>query len=299
MSTKNTQNDIPDFSAVFDIDGESLPKELIEKDPDSSSKNLGFLSEKDDEEEEKKKDEKKKEIKTKKADKRKNRTIAVLAGIIFLFVGIFAASVAIRESRKPVITAEKPVIQTISRYTQSNAVTIAAGSSIRVFFIDNDYDVHYIEVGQTVELSDADANTYTGTITDIAELAPDFLYVESYAQQLTGTTPSTAVYGVFVTPHDSAAFSKAGVFLTAKTLTKTADDAITVPAGAVFIDGNQPYVWLYSPIKKSLFRQDVKTGLTVDGITQIVSGIEKSDRVAVIFSCSEDGIYDGIKVKTD
>ena len=66
MSKKTDNNQIPDFSAVFDIDNESLPKELIEKDPSASTKNLGFLSgSNEDEEAEKEKRERLSEENTK------------------------------------------------------------------------------------------------------------------------------------------------------------------------------------------------------------------------------------------
>ncbi len=301
MSKKTENNQIPDFSAVFDIDSDSLPKELIAKDPSCAGKNLGFLSGEAGDTDKKKEEElkRKTEQKKKKADKRKNRTIAVLLSVLLAFIALTAGSIIIMESKKPVISAEKPVVQTISRYTESTAVTISAGNSIKIFFIDNDYDVHYIENGQTVELSDDGGAVYYGTVTDIRESSPESGYIKTYAGLLTGVTPSTPVYTVFVTPSEPSAFTKEGIVLKAKTLTKTVNDALTVPADAVFIDGNQSYVWLYSAIKKTLARQDVKTGLTVDGVTQIVSGIEKSDRVAYIFSCSEDKLYDGISVKTD
>ena len=41
------------------------------------------------------------------------------------------------------------------------------------------------------------------------------------------------------------------------------------------------------------------TGITVDGVTVILGGLEKNDKIVTAFSCSEDMIYDGIKVKTE
>lgn len=304
MSKKTESTPVNDFSAVFDIDNDSLPKELIEKDPDASSRNLGFLSGNDEDgisakEKEEKAKEKSRAEKAKKADKAKNRTIIILLATVLLFIGATVISLIVNESRKPVITPEKPVVQTISRYTENTAVTIAAGNTMRIFFIDNDYDVHYIENGQTVELYDEAGTMYKGTITEIRESSPESGYIKNYAELLTGVAPSTSVYTVFITPANPSDFSKEGIILRAKTLTKTATDALTINASAVFIDGNQSYVWLYSPLKKTLTRQDVKTGLTVDGITQITAGLEKSDKVATSFSCSEEKIYDGIKVKID
>ena len=296
---KKTDNGIPDFSQVFNIDKDSLPTELIEKDPDASTRNLGFLSEDSKSPDEKRTEERnnKKAEKQKRAGIFKNRLIAALFALIFLFIAATAAKIFINESKKPIIEAEKPVVQTLSRYTKNTGVTISSGTSYKVVFIDNDYDVHYIGMGQAVELTDASGNTYTGKISDIREASPDSYYIKNYTSALTGDMPSTSVYAVFVTPDDPAAFSKEGIVLDVTVFTKTVTDAITVNASCVFIDGNQPYVWLYSPLKSTLSKKDVSTGLTVDGITQITAGLEKTDKVAVSLSCEEAALFDGIQVK--
>ncbi|MBQ6898718.1 MAG: hypothetical protein IJN70_07020 [Clostridia bacterium] len=302
MNKKNGNNDIPDFSKVFDIDESSLPDKLIEKDPSASTRNFGILSE-DTEPSEKEKKEmlrrEKAEKKKKQAARIKNRMLIILSVIVLLLISVFGVSIAVRESRKPVVTAEKPVIQTVSRYTGADAVTVAAGKSFNAVFVDNDYDVHYIEPGQTVEMTDEDGTVYTGKISDIREAFPDDYYIKDYHTVLTGELPATAVYAVFIAPDDSAVFTKEGVPLKVKVLTKTAENAMTVKASAVFTDGNQSYVWKYSAFNKTLAKQDVKTGITVDGITVILGGLEKNDKVVTSFSCSEDKIYDGIKVKNE
>ena len=276
MSKKPGNNDIPDFSKVFIIDEDSLPDELIEKDPTASTRNFGFLSENTEPSEKEKKEQLRRERAEKKkrqAIRIKNRMIIILSAVVLLLVAVFGISIAVKESRKPVVTAEKPVIQTVSRYTEGNAVT--------------------------VELTDENGTVYTGKISDIKEASPDSYYIKDYYSVLTGELPSTAVYAVFVTPEDSASFTKEGVSLKVKVLTKTAENAMTVKASAVFTDGNQSYVWKYSAFGKTLTRQDVKTGITVDGITVILGGLEKNDKVITAFSCSEDKIYDGIKVKAE
>ncbi len=302
MNKKPENNDIPDFSAVFNVDKDSVPRELIKKDPGASTENLGLLSG-ENELSPKEQKEKQKKVKAennkKKVNRRKNRAIAVLSAVVLLFIAVTCISIGLREARKPVITAEKPVVQAISRYTEGNAVTISSGTSFKVVFIDNDYDVHYIEPGQSVELINENGTVYTGKVTDITEAFPDSYYIKDYHSVLTGEMPSTVVYAVFVTPDDSAAFTKEGVPLKAKVLTKTVTDALTVRSSAVFADGNRYYVWKYSSFAKALSKQDVKVGLSVDGVTEIMGGIEKSDRIATVFSCSEDKLYDGIKVKTD
>ncbi len=302
MSKKPENDNIPDFSEVFNIDDASLPDKLIEKDPSASNRNLGFLSESREPSEKEKKENlrrEKAEKKKKQVNRMKNRMLIILSAAVLLFAAVFAITIAVKESKKPVITAEKPVIQTVSRYTEGNAVTVSSGKGYRVVFIDNDYDVHYIEPGQTVEITDENGSSYTGKISDIKEASPDSYYIKDYYTVLTGELPSTVVYAVFVAPDDSSVFTREGAALKVKVLTKTAENALTVKASAVFTDGNQTYVWKYSSFGKTLEKQDVKTGITVDGITVISAGIEKNDRIVTSFSCSEDKIYDGIKVKTE
>lgn len=302
MSKKPENDNIPDFSEVFNIDDASLPDELIEKDPSASNRNLGFLSESREPSEKEKKENlrrEKAEKKKKQVNRMKNRMLIILSAAVLLFAAVFAITIAVKESKKPVVTAEKPVIQTVSRYTEGNAVTVSSGKGYRVVFIDNDYDVHYIEPGQTVEITDENGSSYTGKISDIKEASPDSYYIKDYYTVLTGELPSTVVYAVFVAPDDSSVFTREGAALKVKVLTKTAENALTVKASAVFTDGNQTYVWKYSSFGKTLEKQDVKTGITVDGITVISAGIEKNDRIVTSFSCSEDKIYDGIKVKTE
>lgn len=302
MDKKPENNQLPDFSQVFNIDDASLPDKLIEKDPDASSRNLGFLSGEQELSEKEKKENlrrEKAEKKKKQVNRMKNRMLIILSAAVLLLVSVFAISIGVRESKKPVVTVEKPVVQTVSRYTESNGVTVSSGKGCKVVFIDNDYDVHYIEPGQTVELYDENGTLYRGKISDIKEASPDSYYVKDYYAVLTGELPATAVYAVFVTPEDSSAFTKEGVSLKVKVLTKTAENAMTVKASAVFTDGNQTYVWKYSSFGKALEKQDVKTGITVDGITVISAGLEKNDRIVTSFSCSEDKIYDGIQVKTE
>lgn len=302
MDKKPENNDIPDFSKVFSIDESTLPDKLIEKDPEASARNLGFLSGEEELSEKEKKEklkQEKNEKKKKKINRIKNRTIVILSAVVILFVAITAVSIAVKESRKPVVTVEKPVVQTISRYTEADAVTVSSGTGFKVVFVDNDYDVHYIEAGQTAEITDENGTLYTGKISDIKEASAESYYIKNYYAVLTGEMPSTAVYAVFVNPDDASAFTKEGTVLKVKVLTKTAADALTVKASAVFTDGNQQYVWKYSAFGKTLEKHDVKVGLSVDGVTQILAGVEKSDKVVASFSCSEDKIYEGIKVKTE
>lgn len=302
MADKNNKNEYPDLTGLFDIDSDSLPEELIPKDPESKAVKTPFLTANEPEnlsKAERKAEEKQKkaEIRKKKINKFRTGLIIALASILVIFTAFEIISYFVEDAKKPVIAEEKPVEQTLSRYRDAKAVSVTLNNRMNVVFIDNDYDVHYIEKGQSVEITDDKGNSIKGTVSDIKEQAPDTAYIKEYHSLLTDTVPSTAVYAVFVTPENTDIIKKDGIPLSVKVITKTAENALTINASAVQYSGNQSFVWIYSPLKKTIHRQDVKVGITVDGITEISGGIEKNDRVVTSFSCAPEALYDGIKVK--
>ncbi|MBR3768727.1 MAG: hypothetical protein IKL10_10900 [Clostridia bacterium] len=301
MNKKNNQNDYPDISGVFDIDESTIPDKMIAKDPDTAKITEPILTS-DAAQRFLPKDAKKALEKEKKANKkrenknkRRTRLIIILSAILALFLTVSIINFVIEDSKIPTISAEKPVTETISRYHTDTAVSVKQGA----VFIDNDYDVHFIEKGQKVELSSPENMTFTGTVSDIKEEAPDSALITKHYPILTGSLPSTPVYAVYITFDNSDSFTEEGTEISAKVLTKTSENALTVPSSAVFINGNQHFVWIYSPFKKTLSKQDVNIGISSDGRTEITNGIKKSDRIAVTFSCSPEVLHEGIRVKTD
>ncbi len=301
----NSENEYPDFSGVFDIDESEIPKEIIKKDPDTPRITSRFLtadnstrnmSEKEQKMLKKEKKEKQKRIRR---DKRRVRLIIILSTILGLLIIAAAARTGINEAKKPVIAADKPVEQTISRYSLANGISVTIDGIVYGVFIDNDYDVHYIEKGQTVEITDENGTVTKGRVALIREEAPDSALLSEYHALLFETKPSTSSYAVYVNPDNAEALKKSGLALSFRTITKTSENALTVSASSVYIDGNQHYVWTYSPLNKTLTKTPVRTGLTVDGITEITAGIRKSDKIMYSVSVPPESLYDGIKVKTE
>ncbi len=302
MTDKNKNNEYPDLTGLFDIDSDSLPEKLIPKDPKSKGVKTPFLTAEDPKElskTEKKaiKKERKTEIRKKKRNKLRTGFTVTVSVLLLLFAAFEIISYFAADSKKPVVTAEKPVEQTISRYHSAKGVTVTDNNRQSVIFIDNDYDVHYTEKGQTAELTDDKGNTVRGTVTDIRELSPDSPFISDYHTLLTDTPPSTAVYAVFVTPENTELLKKDGIPISVRVITKTSENALTVSSSAIQINGNQPFVWIYSSFDKTLTRQDVKVGISSDGRTEITAGIEKNDKVVTSFSCAPEALYEGIKVK--
>lgn len=301
MSEKNI-NEYPDISGLFDIDKDELPDELIPKEKTSSKIRTPFLTADEPKEltkaeikEENK--QKKKEIRKKKKEKLRKKSVLAISLILIFVIAFEVISFFVADSKKPVISTEKPITETICRYHSAKGIAVTVNNKKQIVIIDNDYDVHYIEKGQTVQITIENAGELKGTVTDIKEQAPDTEYIKSYAQALTGTQPSTPVYAVFITPENEEPLKKEGTPVNAKIITKQSENTFTVPSTAIQYNGNQPYVWIYSPIKKTLTKQDVKTGISSDGKTEISAGIKKNNRIVV--NCSKDFsvLYEGIKVK--
>lgn len=303
---KNTKhdNEYPDLSGVFDIDEDKIPSEIIKKADDAGEIKNRFLTSDDalhhlpEKEQKKILKERKTEKKRIKRDKRRVRLIIILSSILAVLIIAAAAKTGINEARKPVITHEKPVIQTISRYSLATGISIIRNGTMHAVFIDNDYDVHYIEPGQRVELTDESGTLINGTILLIKEEAADSPLIEGYHSLLFEAKPSTSSYAVYVSLDSPDAVKKEGLVFSFKTITQSSENALTVDSASVFTDKNQSYVWVFSSFSRTLTRVEVKTGITSDGRTQITSGIKKSDKIMNSVSCDPDTLYDGIKVKT-
>lgn len=291
------------FDDIFNIDDASIPSTIIEKDPDSpkitepvltSDEAYRFLPK---EERKKLEKEKKAEKKQQKRNKRRLSTILILSAAVILLLTAGILNFIAIDKKTPTVSVEKPIIQTISRYHTNSAVTIKLNNTTAAVFIDNDYDVHFIEKGQTVEMTTAENTVITGTVTDIREESPDSELLKKYYTALAETKPSTTVYAVCITPSDPSALTAEGAVLSSKVITKTAENALTLPSDAVFTAEGKSYVWIYDSFRKTISKKEVSTGITVDGITAITSGLEKSQKIAVTFSCLQEKLYDGIRVK--
>lgn len=302
MSDKKNNNEYPDISGLFDIDTEDLPEQLIPKDPASPAIKTRFLTAEEPSslskaEKKAAEKEKKAEIKKKKRSRLRKRIVITISVLLVFFIAFETISFFVADAKKPVITAQKPVEETISRYYSAKGVTVTEQNRLQIVFIDNDYDVHYIEKGQTVEIKSADSTVISGKVTDIKEQSPDTEYIRTYFSILTGTLPSTPVYAVFITPDSADTLEKDGIPLDIKVITKTSEKALTVASSAIQMTGNQHFVWIYSPFTKTLTKQDVRVGISSDGKTEIIAGIEKNDRVVISFSSAPETLYEGIKVK--
>lgn len=304
MSENKTNHELPDISGLFDIDESSIPTEIIEKSPTLGTITTPILT--SEEAMRKLPKEARKDIETdnkakkKRATAKKRKNTLKKAAIILLalMLGISIIDFIIDRAKMPSVTVDSPVIQTISRYHEAPAVAVNKNNTVFAALIDNDYDLHYIEAGQIVEITLPDSTKTYGKVFEIKEEKPEDELISKNFNVLTGSLPSTPVYAVYVTFNDLSLSLKDGTVLSAKIITKMAENAVTLPSSAVLQDDNGYYVWSYSSFKKCLKRIDITVGITVDGITEITSGLEKSDKIAITFSCLPEQLYEDIKVKT-
>ncbi len=302
---KDTDNNLyPDISGIFDIDEKDIPKKPIKKDPDAPQITEPILTSDEAKKHLPPKERKayKKEEKSRiKAEKKNARRVkfSIISGVllaVLLISGIINFVVA--DSKKPSVELHKVSTETLTRYYEAQGITYKSGSSLCAVFIDNDYDVHFIEKGQKATITLKDNTVINGVVTDIKEESPTSVLISKHYTVLTDTLPSTDSYAVFIQAENASLLPQEGTVISVRTETKTVENAITVPAEAVRLNGNQYFVWKYDKFTKTLTRQDVNIGMSSDGKTEITSGLEKGDRIAFSFSRNPDTFYEGITVKT-
>ncbi|MBE6716232.1 MAG: hypothetical protein E7573_04865 [Ruminococcaceae bacterium] len=304
MQDKNKHDDYPDISKLFKIDENEIPDEIIKK--DTSVRKTGEAILNSDEALKSLPKKTQKAIKKDKSIKKRNdfiskskkrviiaASVAAAAAILILVLGFF-----VTQSKKPVVSFEKPAVETISVHTDDIGITYSVNGSLHVVFVDNEYDTNFIEAGQTVEMTTAQSVSVTGKITEIKEEAPESDIISKHYSVLTTDLPSTSVYCVYIKPDTPDAFEIEGTVVSVKVLTKTSTDAVTVPSTAVLEDSSGTFVWTYSPFTGSISRLDVTTGISSDGRTEITSEIKKSTRVIYSFSCRAEELSEDMKVRT-
>ena len=301
--SENGKNSYPDISDIFNIDGSGLPDKPIEKDkskPRSKEKILTspegarFLPK--DVRKKMKKDEKKRR-RAAAAKKLKTRLIIILSILAAALVAAGIITWKIKDAKKPVVIPSKAAVETIERSHSANAVVFADGRTTTAVFIDNDYDVHFIERNLKAEIKTTSGITVNGTVTDIKEEKPGSVLFRTLSSALLDDVPELSFYTVTVTLDDPEGLLKNADKVTARVITKSVEKAVAIPTSAVFTADAQSYVWIYHPLSKKLTRQDVSVGISSDDKVEIIRGLSKGDQVISGASCTSAELYDGIKVK--
>ncbi|MBQ6065928.1 MAG: hypothetical protein IJK89_03825 [Clostridia bacterium] len=300
----NGVNDVyRDISAIFNIDERKAAGSPVEKTTDAPKKNERILTAPEgmkhlprDERKKMKKDERreKRAVRLKKA---KTRAIIVLSAALAVAVIAGVIRWKIVDAKKPVVAVTRAVVETLDRSYTDSAVISADGKTTVAVLIDNDYDVHFIAKNLRAEVVNAAGATVTGKVTDIKEEKPGADSFTWLASALLGELPEVPFYAVYITLDDPDGVLLGGEKATARIITETAENAVVIPAAAVFMDGAQPYVWIYHPFTKTLSRQDIAVGVSSDEQTEVLRGLDKGDRVISGSSVPSSELYEGVKVK--
>ena len=300
----NGANDVyQDISAIFDIDDRKVTGRSVEKTADAPKKSERILTAPEglkhlpkDERKQMKKDERreKRAVRLKKA---KTRAIIILS--VLLAAAVVAGVIwwKIADAKKPAVAVTRAVVETLDRSYSDSAVISADGKTTVAVLIDNDYDVHFIAKNLKAEVVNAAGATVTGKVTDIKEEKPGTDSFTWLASSLLGELPEVPFYAVYITLDDPDGILVGGEKATARIITDTAENAVVIPATAVFMDGAQPYVWIYHPFTKTLSRQDIAVGVSSDEQTEALRGLKKGDRVISGSSVPSSELYEGVKVK--
>ena len=293
----------PDISAIFNVDEARAAGKPIEKTTDAPKKGDRILTSSEGlkhlprEERKKMKADARKTRRAARMKKAKTRAIIILSVLLVAAIAALAIWLKIADSKKPVVSVARAVVETLDRCYTDDAVILTDGKKTTAVLIDNDYDVHFIEKNCAAEAVAADGTSVPGKVTQIKEEKPGSDQFVWLASSLLGETPEVPFYAVYITLDDEAQTLTAGQKLTAKVVTATAENAVVIPSTAVLMDGNQPYVWIFHSFTKKLSRQDIAVGISSDEETEVMRGLKKGDRVIAGASVPSSELYEGVRVK--
>ena len=291
----------PDISAIFDIDDNSL-KDRSAKKAEVPRKGERILTSPEGirhlpkEEQKKLKAAERKEKRAKSLKKAKTRAIIILAVLLAALLAALIIWLKIADDKKPVIAITVAVTETLEKSYSDDALILTEGG-VTAILIDNDYDVHGVAKNRNVSIVTDVGDTLTGTVTEIRETRPSEERFAWLTSSLLGSIPEVPVYAVSVFVNDPDGILKEGDKVTARVITDTAENAVTIPVSSVFMDGPQPYLWIYHSFTKKLTRQDVSVGLSNEEKTEVLRGLKKGEKVLSGSSVPSAELYDGIRVK--
>jgi len=104
--------------------------------------------------------------------------------------------------------------------------------------------------------------------------------------------PDTRTMQVTLKIKETKGVIKSGMFAHVKLITQTKENAIAVPSRAIVYNNSKPFVFIVSDGKT--LRKAIEIGISIDGVTEIVSGLHDGDKVVVK---GQNMISDGQSVK--
>ncbi len=284
------KNEYPDISGIFDIDENSLPKELMEKEKRKRDRRQKpILISEDSEKRMAKEREKelkaahKKQRKKEKAKKKVRQiTAAVLAGVLIVFAAAASIKGFFNAKNAPEVALGYVQSGEISVSHMSHALMLLSDTgSLYAAFVDNDFDLHSLENGRAAIITSADERTFVGQISSIhsEEIGSE---ITSRIQTMipNGIYSSASNYVVCVTPAQSITGINENDTVTVETVIAYAADALIIPSAALFSDENGDFVWQYSSFTHKVKKVYVTAGINNGVNAQIKDGLRENAAIA-------------------
>ncbi|WP_407426568.1 efflux RND transporter periplasmic adaptor subunit [Treponema sp.] len=165
--------------------------------------------------------------------------------------------------------------------SSSTVAEIASVDDLEIKVNVSERFVPLVKIGQTGEIS---FKSY-----------PD----ETFEAKITKLSPvldaATRTQEVTLKLTETKNIVKAGMFAHVKLVTNHKENIVTVPAKAIVYNAGKPYVFTATNEDGTakVFRTAVQTGISVDGVTEIVEGLKEGDSVVIK---GQNMISDGQKV---
>lgn len=300
-------NEYPDISGIFEIDENALPKELIEKEAEkkkrgskpiliSEEKEKQFEKEREKQKREAQKRQRKKDEKRKKI-KRICTTALVFAAVIF--VAVLSIKNFINTKKAPVVNLGTVETGEISVSYAANALMLLSDTgSLYAAFVDNDFDLHSLENGQTAIITSADERTFIGQIQAIRSEEPGSdITARIQAMLPNGIYSSASNYVIYVAPSKSITGINENDTVTVEAIINYASDAMMIPVAALFSDDGGDFVWQYSSFSHKIKKVYVTTGIRNELNVQITDGLRQNASVVYPPDGVPTALYDNQKVK--
>ena len=304
----DNRNNLPDISGVFNIDESRIPSKIIEKPEEKkTAAQQSILLRPETRADEKKQEKIKKEIvktKRKEAKRKVLKQRPILGGIalVVILALVLVVRSAILDRKKPVVSlAQITRTNVTSHYDTEGSVlgeeTEDGAKSLFVVFVENDYDVYGLQKGQRAEIVVNEDVTVSGVVADIRKEESDSSVISRLIAVFSGAGFSTASnYAVYVAP-DDATYLEENTPVKVTVTTGIAENVLAAPAGAIYKEDAQPYVWVYKKSGKKLKRQDVTVGLEADGVIEIRKGLSEGDFIVSGIIGDTTELYNNVKVK--
>lgn len=312
MDDNKNNSSLPDLSGIFNVNDSDIPSKLLEKpenlrrsSPQTDSSGVIFTDKPTKEQQLKQQQTvRRRGNAAKKRRLRRRRTIIAAAAVIAVFALIFAVKTAIANSKRPEVELYTVTVGDVRRTYDSVAAVITAstgGGPISTYAIipENSYDLNNIKTGQSAIITGTGDKKYEAHVTGIAEEDADTALTETVKTVLTEKTFSAAS-NIFIYVKPDAPMNEAdGTVLTVSITTAEELNVPFVPSECISTDKNGDYVWAVGKLSKKLTKKYVTKALTANGMTAIIGGLKKNEKVVLkaVTDTAERPLADGVKIK--